>query len=163
MSDGSQPSVRVVHPTSEQIREVASLRWDWAVGNGLDAGRPRDEFVTDFVGWIQRHDDSHHCLVALGVDGEVVGFGFLALTPRVPAPHVDDRVSGDVQAVFVRPELRNLGFGSHVIDALIEYARSRGAEHVTVHSSVGAVTSYRRAGFSADPLMLSLTMGSDDR
>jgi GNAT superfamily N-acetyltransferase len=60
-----------------------------------------------------------------------------------------------VQAVFVTPTLRNGGVGGQLIDQLVRLAREQGAEHVTVHSSPGAVTAYERAGFQRDPLMLN--------
>jgi GNAT superfamily N-acetyltransferase len=154
----AQPSIRIVRPTHEQLHEVASLRWHWAVGAGHDAEVGQDTFVADFLRWMNAYEDSHHCLVALGPDDEVMGFGFLALGPRVPAPQAAERVSADVQAVFVRPEQRSRGVGGKLIEALVELARSHEAEHVTVHSSAAAVPSYRRAGFTEDPLMLNLML-----
>jgi len=111
-------------------------------------------FVEDFERWWQDHQRTHLCVVGLEC-GEVVAFGFVALTPRVPGPHVPSRRSADVQAVFVVPHLRNAGVGGRLIERLVELAREAGAEHVTVHSSSGAVTAYERAGFSHDRLMLN--------
>lgn len=147
-------AVRVERATAGHVRQVAGLRWAWAVGNGRDPQLSEREFVGIFGQWWRDHERSHHCVVAL--DGsEVVGFGFVALTPRVPGPLVPCRRSADVQAVFVRPRLRNAGVGGRIIDRLVGVARGEGAEHVTVHSSAGAVTVYERAGFVRDPLLLN--------
>ena len=85
---------------------------------------------------------------------EVVAYGFTALTERVPNAGRPLRLSADIQAVWVRPDLRNAGIGGRLIDALVESARNAGAEFVTVHSSPGAVTAYERAGFEHDRLMM---------
>lgn len=134
---------------------MARLRWDWAVGNGHEARVTRSRFAEDFQRWCDAHHSSHLCVV--GVDGgdAVVAFGFVALTQRVPAPNLDERWSADVQAVFVMPAFRNGGVGGQLIAQLVRLARERGAEHVTVHSSSGAVSAYERAGFQRDPLMLN--------
>jgi GNAT superfamily N-acetyltransferase len=134
---------------------VAELRWDWAVGNGHGARVSRTRFAEDFQRWCDVHQASHLCVVGLDAGDAVVAFGFVALTQRVPAPNQEERWSADVQAVFVTPTLRNGGVGGQLIDQLVRLAREQGAEHVTVHSSPGAVTAYERAGFQRDPLMLN--------
>lgn len=138
-----------------QVRQVAELRWDWGIGNGHEARTTRDRFAEDFQRWFDAHRSTHLCVVGVDRDHEVVAFGFVALTPRVPAPNRDERRSADVQAVFVTPALRNTGIGGHLIEQLVMLARDQGAEHVTVHSSSRAVTAYERAGFERDPLMLN--------
>lgn len=148
------PAVRLVRATAEHVRQVARLRWDWAIGNGRDPQLSRAEFVEGFEKWWHDHRRTHRCVVALNRD-DVVGFGFVALTPRVPGPHVPSRRSADVQAVFVLPRRRNAGIGGRIVDRLVSLARDAGAEHVTVHSSSGAVSAYERAGFLHDPLMLN--------
>ncbi len=154
MADDPSADVRIERATAEQVREVAALRWDWAPDHGRPPQLTEQEFVAGFEQWWQAHGRTHHCVVALGRD-HVVGFGFLALTPRVPGPHAPSRRSADVQAVFVVPRLRDAGIGGRIVDRLVTLAREEGAEHVTVHSSAGAVTAYERAGFVRDPLMLN--------
>ncbi len=154
------PDVRVVRAEAEHVRQVAALRWDWALGNGRDPQQSRPDFEEGFEQWCHDHRPTHLCVVGLERD-QVVGFGFLALTARVPGPHVRSRRSADVQAVFVLPRLRNRGVGGRIVERLVELAREEGAEHVTVHSSAGAVTAYERAGFCHDPLMLNQTLSRD--
>lgn len=151
------PDVRVVRAEAEHLRQVAALRWDWAVDDERRPQLSRDEFVASLEQWWRDHRPTHLCVVGLERD-EVVGFGFVALTARVPGPHVPSRRSADVQAVIVLPRLRNRGIGGRIVDRLVSLAREEGAEHVTVHSSAGAVTAYERAGFVHDPLMLNQTL-----
>lgn len=146
--------LRVVSPTECQLVTVAGLRFDWAVGNGHVPIGDKRAFTDAFLRWTSDHGDSHQCLVVVDVDDKVVGFGFLALTRRVPVPHRNERRSGDIQAVYIAPEHRNSGIGGQLLEALIEIAHRRGVEHLTVHSSQQAVTAYQRAGFTVDPLMM---------
>lgn len=150
-----RPFIRFERPGPERLSEVANLRWDWVVRNGHEARATRSRFAQEFLRWCEDHQSSHLCVVGVDGDDDVVAFGFVALTPRVPAPNLGGRRSADVQAVFVRPDLRNVGIGGRLIDQLVSLAREQGAEHVTVHSSSGAVTAYQRAGFKHDPLMLN--------
>lgn len=147
--------MEVVEPTEEQLEVVAGLRFDWALAGGHRPAESREEFVAGFVGWVAEHRGSHACRVVVD-GGEVVGFGFLAVTPRVPAPGRPDRLSGDVQAVFVVPGRRNAGIGVDLVRHLVAEGRRRGVEHLTVHSSPGAVTAYERAGFRLDRRLLFL-------
>lgn len=140
--------------TAEHVRQVARLRWDWATARGREPRMAEAAFVETFEQWWRSHESTHLCVVGLERD-DVVAFGFVALTPRVPGPHVPSRRSADVQAVFVVPRLRNAGVGGRLIDRLVGLAREEGAEHVTVHSSAGAVSAYERSGFAHDPLMLN--------
>ena len=144
-----------MRPEPEQFRQVARLRWDWAVPDDHEPRTSRDHCVENFQQWCEAHHSSHLCVVGVDQDDEVVAFGFVALTPRVPGPNLDARKSADLQAVFVTPDLRNAGIGRQLIDQLVGLARQQGAEHVTVHSSSRAVTAYERAGFTDDPLMLN--------
>jgi GNAT superfamily N-acetyltransferase len=156
VSDASSPTVRLVRPTSEHVRQVASLRWESAFeGSGPEPVMTRPDFVEGFLRWWEAHEATHWCVVGLDQDAAVVAYGFVALTARVPGALTADRKCADVQAVFVAPTHRNAGVGGQLINRLVELAREQGAEHVTVHANDAAVTAYQRAGFTQDPLMLN--------
>lgn len=156
---GSEPTITFARPLPEHLRQVADLRWDWAVERGRPPLRERCDFAREFERWCEQNRATHSCIVALGLEADVVGFGFLAITPRVPAANLDDeRLGAEIQAVYVAAELRNNGIGAELVERLINLARQQGAERVTVHSSAGAVTAYHRAGFADDPLTMSQTL-----
>jgi GNAT superfamily N-acetyltransferase len=71
-----------------------------------------------------------------------------------PAAARRHRRFGDVQSVYVIPELRNSGAGAALLDAVLTEARRLNLEHVTVHSSDRAVRFYQRAGFQHDECWL---------
>jgi GNAT superfamily N-acetyltransferase len=75
---------------------------------------------------------------------------WLMIAERVPGPTNPRRLCGDVQSVFVVPELRDRRVGAALIEAVLAEAGARGLEHVTVHASVRAVPFYQRGGFQHD-------------
>lgn len=88
----------------------------------------------------------------------VIGMAWLATTPRVPHPRAFERMSGDVQCVYVTPAERDRGLGGRLIDAVVSWAGDLGLERVTVHSSDRAIPAYSRHGFEASPRLLQRTM-----
>lgn len=150
----------IVRPASPgDLHAVAELRWLWEQENRGRPDAPLDEFVPRFVDWGKQNQDSHHCFVA-AVDGSVVGMAWLAVTPRVPQPRSFERASGDVQCVYVRPELRGGGLGGQLIEAVLGLARELGLERVSVHSSDRAVSAYSRHGFAVSPVLLQTEPGA---
>jgi GNAT superfamily N-acetyltransferase len=130
----------------EDAAALAELRWRWYEerhGSGVLAA----EFKPWFIGWLAENISTHLPYVAV-VDHRVCGMAWLVLASRVPAPIVRSRPSGDIQAVYVIPELRNGGVGGSLLAAVLGEARERGLELVTVHSAPRAVTFYRRLGFN---------------
>ena len=74
---------------------------------------------------------------------------------RVPTVSKYARRGGDVQSVFVVPELRDRRVGALLMGAVLDEARRLELEHVTVHSSPRAVAFYERNGWDHDPEWLS--------
>lgn len=111
-------------------------------------------FEVDLAGWWAEHERSHIPFVARTSGSDVVGMAWLAVVPRVPRPGRLARLSADIQSVFVLPAERGKGIGAALVRAVTDHALRLGAEHVTVHSSEGAVTLYERLGFTPSPLLL---------
>ena len=81
------------------------------------------------------------------VDGDAAGMAWLMVADRVPASAGQRRRFGDVQSMYVVPELRDRSIGAALLEAVLAEARGLALEHVTVHSSDRAVPLYERAGF----------------
>lgn len=113
-----------------------------------------EAFEADLADWWAEHAQSHIPFVARASGSDVVGMAWLALVPRVPRPGRLDRLSADVQSVFVVPAHRGRGIGAALVEAVTQHALQLGAAHVTVHSSEGAVPLYERLGFTSSPLLL---------
>jgi GNAT superfamily N-acetyltransferase len=143
--------VRPARP--DEWAAVGGLRWDSVFEFGGVADDSREVFAERFALWAADHADSHECVVAVE-DGRVVGMTWLAVLSRVPSARAFDRASGDLQCAYVEPGRRNAGVGGRLIDAIVDRARERGLERVTVHSSPRAVPVYERHGFASEDRML---------
>jgi GNAT superfamily N-acetyltransferase len=100
-----------------------------------------------FSGWVAAHTETHLPFVA-ELDGQVIGAAWLLIAERVPGNASPERHYGDIQSVMVREEHRGRGVGAALTAAILTEARTRGLEHVTVHSGRRAVDFYRRNGFT---------------
>jgi GNAT superfamily N-acetyltransferase len=133
--------------TATDAPTLARLRWRWRTEERTEATGDRESFLDYFTAWIVDHLKTHLPFV-VEVDGRVAGMAWLALADRVPTPAILDRRTGDVQSVYVVPELRDSGVGAVLIDAVLREARDREVVLVTVHSSERAVPFYVRRGFA---------------
>ena len=127
---------------------LAGLRLRSRYESGVADEDDADGFADALSSWMDAHVSTHRPFVA-EVDGRVAGMAWLVVLDRVPSLERRHRRSGDVQSVYVLPELRGRGVGAALLDAVLADARTLGLEHVTVHSSDRAVSLYRRAGFRA--------------
>ncbi|MBT2503239.1 GNAT family N-acetyltransferase [Curtobacterium sp. ISL-83] len=144
--------IRASRPTD--MAAVADLRWRWSVEEGQaepavtpDAYR---QAMTDFA---VANPHTHRCVVAVR-DDRVLGMAWLALTSRPPTPDRPVRLAGDVQSVYVHPDLRGVGVASRLVSALLRIADDLGVERTSVHSSVDGERLYRRLGFGDARLLL---------
>lgn len=136
--------------TPDDVASLAALRWAWIVEENETPGAvDRATFLREFVAWAEEHSATHRPFVA-ETEEQVVGMAWLALYPRVPSPRALTRITGDVQSVYVVPTLRGRGIGAQLISAVIDAATSLGVEIMVVHSSPGAVSAYKRAGFTSE-------------
>lgn len=128
---------------------LGGLRWRRLTEERGYTGTDRADFLALFASWMADHVSTHLPFLA-EVDGEVVGMAWLMVGDRVPTPERRLRRSGDVQSVYVVPELRDSGIGAALLESVLVAARSLDLEHVTVHSSGRAVPFYQRVGFQHD-------------
>ena len=107
----------------------------------------RAAFLEYYTSWVVDRMSTTHLPFVVEVDGRLAGMAWLMLAERVPTPELLDRRWGDVQSVYVVPELRDKGVGAALITGVLKVAADRELVHVTVHSSERAVRFYQRAGF----------------
>jgi GNAT superfamily N-acetyltransferase len=156
MTDGAGAGAGAVSVRRASVADagtLAELRWRWQVEEGGDTAPDRAAFVDRFVGWMLDHTATHVPFVA-EVGGRVAGMAWLMYADRVPAPSRPHRRTGDVQAVYVVPELRDGGVGAALLRAVLDTAREEGLERVTVHSSDRATPFYARLGFAAEDKLM---------
>ncbi len=139
--------VTVRRATAVDAPALARLRWRWRVEERDERGTDRASFLEFFTAWVIDHLSTHVPFV-IDVDGRLSGMAWLMLAARVPSPALMDRRTGDLQGVYVVPDMRNSGVGAALLDAILREARDRELEHVTVHSSDRAAPLYLRLGFT---------------
>jgi GNAT superfamily N-acetyltransferase len=134
---------------------VADLRWRWSVDEaGATPAVAAAEYRQAMVAFAGAHPETHRCVVAER-DGVVLGMAWLALTARPPTPdRPGQRLTADVQTVYVHPDLRGAGVARRLVTALLDVADELGVERTSVHSSVDGETLYRRLGFGDARLLL---------
>ncbi|WP_149085238.1 MULTISPECIES: GNAT family N-acetyltransferase [Microbacterium] len=143
--------MRIDRAGRDDVSALARLKWQ-DVPADLTAGRSLAPFTEELGAWWDAHRRTHVAFVArLDDDERVVGAAWVALVPRVPRPGAPDRISADLQSVFVMPEYRGRGAGRGLVAAACAHAVSVGAERVTVHSSDAALDLYRGLGFADSP------------
>lgn len=124
-----------------------------ALAEHSESSEPGTGFTQEFSRWFSDHRSTHLAFIA-EVGGRLAGTAWLMIAERVPSPERRSRLCGDVQAVYVLPELRDGGIGAALLQALMAEARLLRLEHVTVHANDRAAPLYRRAGFRQDQLWL---------
>jgi GNAT superfamily N-acetyltransferase len=139
--------VTVRRATAVDAPSLARLRWRWRTEERDAPSADRASFLAYFTSWVVDHLATHLPFV-VELEGRLAGMAWLMLADRVPTPTLLDRRFGDVQSVYVVPELRNSGVGAALLRAVLAEAQARELVHVTVHSSDRAVPFYVRGGFA---------------
>ena len=129
---------------------LARLRWQWRGDERGEVGlADRESFVDYFTTWTVDHLATHLPFLA-EVDGRPAGMAWLVLSTRTPSPMHMDRRAGDVQSVYIVPELRGQGVGAELMGALLQHARDLELVYLTVHSAAHATGFYAKLGFVDD-------------
>lgn len=145
--------MRISQANAGDVAELARLLW-LDTHNEEPAQRSVDAFAAELAHWWAANQDSHLAFVARLFQPEIVGMAWVALVPRVPRPGATNRLSADIQSVFVVPKQRGQGIGSALVKAASEHAIHLGSLHVTVHSGRKAVPVYERLGFESSRQLL---------
>lgn len=136
---------------------LADLRWTWRVTERDERGMDRAAFVSSFVAWMERHNESHAAFIAED-SGSSAGMAWLATVVRIPGPENWLRTAGNLQSLYVLPSHRKMGIGGSLVDAVISEAVRSGLDYVSVHPSAMSFTLYERAGFVQSPGVLELDL-----
>ncbi len=147
--------VVVRRATAQDAPGLARLRWRWRVDERSQHSElSRESFVDFLTTWTLDHLTRYAVFIA-EVDGQLSGMAWLSLNDRVPSPNRLDRRSGDIQSVYVLPDLRGLRVGTQLIEALLQHARDIELRYLTVHSAETAIGFYEKLGFVHDQQWLA--------
>jgi GNAT superfamily N-acetyltransferase len=137
---------------------LARLRWTWRAVERDEKGDPV-QFQADFRDWMAEHRHTHLPFV-VEWGGSVVGMAWIAVIERIPGPENWTRLSGAIQSVYVMAEHRNGGLGRVLLQELIQGARERGLDYLSVHPSPRSFPFYRRLNFGGEGSLLFLDLMS---
>jgi GNAT superfamily N-acetyltransferase len=145
--------MRIDQADVEDVPGLAALLWM----NHFDeppSNQSLNDFSEDISRWWSERLATHLAFVARDEPAGVVGMAWVALVARVPRPGLLNRMSADIQSVFVTPEYRGRGIGSALVEAATRHASQHGSTRTTVHSGRRAVAVYERLGFASSPQLL---------
>jgi GNAT superfamily N-acetyltransferase len=142
---GVEVLVREARPMD--VSELARLRWDFRVEE--QAGRSRSEFLASFQRWFSGTlaSDRWVVVVAESEPNALCGCMYLECIEKVPSPGSGHAAWGYVTNCYVAQEHRGAGLGSRMLHLLVDLARARKMEFLTVWPSEMSVSFYKRAGF----------------
>jgi ribosomal protein S18 acetylase RimI-like enzyme len=141
------PSVPIRHVTADDLN--ALMRACWA-DRTRDVGRWMLSRVTR-----NQKDRRGTGAVVLSDNGAIIGYGQLTLWPRC----------AEISDLFVEPQHRSKGYGTTIIQFLMQEAvrlRARCVEIGAAESNPRAMALYRRLGF-VDHRTIRMNLGSAER
>lgn len=145
--------MRISQATKDDVAGLARLLW-LDTRNEEPTQESVDAFAAQLAHWWAAREAEHFAFVARLTGPEIIAMAWVGLVSRVPRPGAVNRLSADIQSVFVLPEHRGRGIGSAVVDAAAQHATGLGASRVTVHSGRRAVPVYERLGFVSSRQLL---------
>lgn len=151
--DPAPTDVDVRRATLGDAADLAQLKVEWANLDRSPSSQEMDEFGTALANWIRRQGDSLVVEVAVA-DERVVGMAWMVLFERVPDFSDRQRLTADIQSVYVSPAHRRRGVGRRLADALCAAADTRGVPRTLVTASARSVSLYNRSGFEESPRLL---------
>jgi len=122
------------------LEEISHI-YNFYVKNGF-AAYPENKLDAAFFNVIITAAISCYVLV---VDGEVVGYGIL----RNYLPYVNFKHTGKL-TYFIKPEYTHKGFGTILLDKLIEEAKRNNIKNIYIHASSEnpqSINFHRKHGF----------------
>jgi GNAT superfamily N-acetyltransferase len=155
MNTPTQTQVR--RATTDDVSPLAMLRYEFRSRRKTPI-ESAAEFVPRCAEWMRSRvaDESRWRVWVLMDRGTIVGNIWLQIVEKLPNPNVERERHGYVTNFFVRPEYRNTGAGSRLLDALLGECRGLEIDSVFLWPSDRSRPLYVRHGFVTPTAMLIL-------
>ncbi|RIX31257.1 GNAT family N-acetyltransferase [Amnibacterium setariae] len=140
-------------PRSDEIRQLARLKIDWARLDPAPDRAAEWAYADELASWMDRMGDRIVCRVAV-IGDTLVGMAWLVVFERVPDFEQRKRRTGDLQSIYVVPSKRGHGVGRALVEAVCAEADRRGIPRVTVQSNRSGIALYEASGFRGSATLL---------
>jgi len=116
------------------------------------------QFLPRCIEWMRRRidDESPWRVWVLTHNDTIVGNIWLELVEKLPNPNVEREMHAYVTNFFIRPEYRNTGAGSRLLEAVLDECKRAHVDSVFLWPSDRSRPLYERYGFTAPSTMLVL-------
>ena len=143
---GSEIEVRRAAPADAP--RLARLRFEFRAT--LDsAAEPEEQFAARCAEWMRERlavGDPWHCWIAER-QGEIVATIWLQVFDKLPNPVAEREHHAYITSLYVRPELRDVGIGSALLDQAIAACEARDVDAGLLWPTRRSRTLYERHGF----------------
>ncbi len=142
--------IQVRRAIPDDASALAELRWEFRSGRE-PAVESHDAFIERCADWMRRQLDSHawQAWVALDDHGAIVGQVWVDLIEKLPNPVGEREHHAYLSNLYVKPDARG-GTGAALLEAALEWTRSREVDSVVLWATPRSVTLYQRYDFARD-------------
>lgn len=141
------PHIRRARPADAD--GLARLRYEFRAN--LDPATEQEStFIARCAGWIRERlgADGPWCCWVAERDGELVGTIWLQTFEKLPNPIAERERHGYITSLYVRPEYRDGGLGSALLDQAITECEARAVDAVVLWPTRRSRSLYERHGFA---------------
>jgi len=155
MNTPAETQVRRASPAD--VSALAAMRYEFRAQRKPPV-ESAAEFVPRCIEWMRPRvaDESRWCVWILESGDAVVGNIWLEIIEKLPNPNLERELHGYITNFFVRPEFRNSGAGSRLLDAALEECKRLDVDAVFLWPSDRSRPLYDRHGFVTPSTMLVL-------
>ncbi len=155
----SAPKLAIELATTDDIQELARLRWELYAEQEGDLAEAPDAYRERFANFARSALTSDDWRSWVGRDGgRLVAAVWLHTVPRVPVPGKRAGPIGYLTNVYVVPEHRNAGLGAQLLGRVKAWCGEQGYSVVIVWPTERSRPFYLRGGFDRpdEPLVMDL-------
>jgi len=155
MNTHSDTEVRRATPADVPV--LATLRFEFRSRSKTPV-ETAAQFLPRCIEWMRRRidDESPWRVWVLTHNDTIVGNIWLELVEKLPNPNVEREMHAYVTNFFIRPEYRNTGAGSRLLEAVLDECKRAHVDSVFLWPSDRSRPLYERYGFTAPSTMLVL-------
>ena len=136
---------------------LAVLRYALRSTTGV-ATEPESEFLRRCTAWMAAHleeGSAWRCWIA-EKDEQLIGAVWLQLVEKIPNPRSEAEYHGYITNFYVQPAARGRGFGSQMLQAVLEFCETAGVHAVILWPTERSRALYARHGFAVRPDLMEV-------